>query len=200
VPEAGLFRGLFCARTRGGEPRALKGLARSNHTKKDRTIPDTCQTSPLTVRRIGGVTMAENHFSRRPPITRKPHKYQADEDLGARFLCHANSTHVLQSLWRGLTRVGCEREWEIFPSPKWVEIRILGSSWEGPSAQGIRARVCCSPGPYAPPPLRLPATPRLQPLSDRLPSRRCRTLLWRRPPRTSRCPARLWPHPWRRRR
>jgi hypothetical protein len=72
------------------------------------------------------------------------------------------ASRVLLGVWTGAitqkrtgpyqTRVGCEREWEIFPSPKWVEIRILGSSWEGPSAQGIRARVCCSPGPYAPPP------------------------------------------------
>src|ERR687897_2043013 len=60
------------------------------------------QTSPLNVRRIGGLTMAENHSSTRPPITHKPHRCQADEDLGARFICHANSTHVLQSLWRGL--------------------------------------------------------------------------------------------------
>src|SRR5215204_1625674 len=62
------------------------------------------QTSPLNVRRIGGVTMAENHSPTRPPITRKPHRCQADEDLVARFICHVNSTHVLQSLWRGLPR------------------------------------------------------------------------------------------------
>jgi hypothetical protein len=36
--------------------------------------------------------MAENHISTRPPITRKPHRCQADEDLVARFICHANST------------------------------------------------------------------------------------------------------------
>src|SRR3712207_5454722 len=46
--------------------------------------------------------MAENHISTRPSITRKPHRYQPDEDLIARFICHANSTHVLQSSWRGL--------------------------------------------------------------------------------------------------
>jgi len=45
--------------------------------------------------------MAENHISARPPITRKPHRYQAEVDLVARFVCHVNSTHVLQSLWRG---------------------------------------------------------------------------------------------------
>src|SRR5215211_2250624 len=39
-----------------------------------------------------------------PPITRKPRRYQADVDQVARFICHANSTHVLQSLWRGLRR------------------------------------------------------------------------------------------------
>src|SRR3712207_6221375 len=30
--------------------------------------------------------------------SREPHRYQADEDLVARFICHVNSTHVLQSL------------------------------------------------------------------------------------------------------
>jgi hypothetical protein len=42
--------------------------------------------------------MAEKHIYTRPPITRKPHRCQADEDLVARFISHANSTHVLQSL------------------------------------------------------------------------------------------------------
>src|SRR5215218_7465781 len=60
------------------------------------------QTSPLNVRRIGGVTMAENHISTRPTLARKPHSYKVDEGLVVRFLCHANSTHVLQTLWRGL--------------------------------------------------------------------------------------------------
>jgi hypothetical protein len=46
--------------------------------------------------------MTENHISTRPPITRKPHRCQAEVDLVARFICHAKSTHVLQSLWRGL--------------------------------------------------------------------------------------------------
>jgi hypothetical protein len=64
--------------------------------------PLDVQTSPLNVRRIGGVTMAENHSSTRPPMTRKAHRCQADVDLVARFICHANSTRVLQSLWRGL--------------------------------------------------------------------------------------------------
>src|SRR5919112_1635592 len=64
------------------------------------------QTSPLNVRRIGGVTMAENHSPTRPPITGKPHRCQADEDPVARFICHVNSTHVLHSLWRGLVRTG----------------------------------------------------------------------------------------------
>jgi hypothetical protein len=64
------------------------------------------QTSPLNVRRIGGVTMAENHVSTRPPIARKSRRYRIDESLVLRFLCHANSTHVLQTLWRGLRRRG----------------------------------------------------------------------------------------------
>jgi hypothetical protein len=46
--------------------------------------------------------MAENHSPTRPPITRKPHRCQDDEDLVARFICHVNSTPVLQSSWRGL--------------------------------------------------------------------------------------------------
>jgi hypothetical protein len=60
------------------------------------------QTSPENVRRMGGVTMAENHVSTRLPIARKPRKHRVDEDLVVRFLCHADSTHVLQTLWRGL--------------------------------------------------------------------------------------------------
>src|SRR5215213_9982809 len=60
------------------------------------------QTSPLNVQRIGGVTMAENPVSTRPTLARKPHRYKVDEGLDVRFLCHANSTHVLQTLWRGL--------------------------------------------------------------------------------------------------
>ncbi len=47
------------------------------------------------------------------------------------------ASRVLLGVWTGAitqkrtgpyqTRVGCEKEWEIFPSPKWVEIRILRS-------------------------------------------------------------------------
>src|SRR5215218_4074877 len=58
----------------------------------------------LNVQRIGGVTMAENPVSTRPPLARKPHRYKVDEGLDVRFLCHANSTHVLQTLWQGLSR------------------------------------------------------------------------------------------------
>src|SRR5215210_101987 len=46
--------------------------------------------------------MAENPVSTRPPLARKPHRYKVDEGLDVRFLCHANSAHVLQTLWRGL--------------------------------------------------------------------------------------------------
>jgi hypothetical protein len=42
--------------------------------------------------------MAENRPPTRLSIAQEPHRYQADEDLVARFICHANSTHVLQSL------------------------------------------------------------------------------------------------------
>jgi hypothetical protein len=52
--------------------------------------------------------MAGNHLSTRPTIARKPHRYQVDEGLGSRFFRHANSAHVLQTLWRGLYRgLGC---------------------------------------------------------------------------------------------
>ena len=50
--------------------------------------------------------MAENRISTRLSITRKSHRYQPDADLLARFICHANTTHVLQSLWRGLLGEG----------------------------------------------------------------------------------------------
>jgi hypothetical protein len=46
--------------------------------------------------------MAENLVSTRPLLARKPHRYQVDVGVDVRFLCHANSTHVLQTLWRGL--------------------------------------------------------------------------------------------------
>src|SRR5215204_2419568 len=62
------------------------------------SYPLSRQTSPLNVRRIGGVTMAENHVSMRPSLAGKPHRYKVDEGLVVRFLCHANSTHVLQTL------------------------------------------------------------------------------------------------------
>src|SRR3712207_8428256 len=55
-------------------------LFRSPKRRPDRRIGTvlTTQTSPLNVRRIGGVTMAENRISTRPSITRKPHRYQPD--------------------------------------------------------------------------------------------------------------------------
>jgi hypothetical protein len=46
--------------------------------------------------------MAENYVSMRLPIARKPRRHRVEESLVGRFLCHANSTHVLQTLWRGL--------------------------------------------------------------------------------------------------
>jgi hypothetical protein len=62
------------------------------------------QTSPLNVQRIGGVTMAGNDVSVRPPTAHKPRRDQVDEGLIIRFLRHVNSTHTLQTLWRGLGR------------------------------------------------------------------------------------------------
>jgi hypothetical protein len=50
--------------------------------------------------------MAEKHLSTGPPIARKPPRYRVNEGLDIRFLCHANSAHVLQTLWRGLLCVG----------------------------------------------------------------------------------------------
>src|SRR5215204_7700595 len=96
------------------------------------------QTSPLNVQRIGGVTMAENPVSTRPPLARKPHRYKVDEGLDVRFLCHANSTHVLQTLWRGLAKgLGYLRHgWlvsgKIYLSPD-PAVRVLkGYGGEGP--------------------------------------------------------------------
>ena len=60
------------------------------------------QTSPLNVRRMGGVTMAEKHVSTGPPRARKPRRYRITKGLDVRFLRHANSAHVSQALWRGL--------------------------------------------------------------------------------------------------
>src|SRR5215211_524001 len=67
-------------------------------TKKGQTIPNLA---------IKCATYRRSNDGRKscllePPIARKPRRYQADVDQVARFICHANSTHVLQSLWRGL--------------------------------------------------------------------------------------------------
>jgi len=51
------------------------------------------QTSPLNVRRKGGVTMAEKYVSMGSAIAGKPRRYQVDEGLDVRFLRHANSAH-----------------------------------------------------------------------------------------------------------
>jgi carbonic anhydrase len=51
---------------------------------------NAAQTSPLNVRRIGGVTMAENHASWSPPITRKPRRYQVYEALASDL----SATHI----------------------------------------------------------------------------------------------------------
>jgi hypothetical protein len=73
-----------------------------NAATMEPSLRTTIQTSPLNVRRTGGVTIAENRVSTRPPIARKPRRHRVDEGLVVRFLCHANFTHVLQTLWRGL--------------------------------------------------------------------------------------------------
>jgi hypothetical protein len=56
------------------------------------------QTSPLNVRRIGRVAMAENCPPTRLSIPQEPHRNRVDEGLALRFSCHAHYTHVSQSL------------------------------------------------------------------------------------------------------
>src|SRR5215218_6951727 len=68
------------------------------------------QTSPLNVRRIGGVTMAENCPSTRLSIAQEPHRNRVNEGSALRFSCHAHYTHVSQSLWRGLSNRYQKRE------------------------------------------------------------------------------------------
>jgi hypothetical protein len=63
------------------------------------------QTSPLNVRRIGGVTLAENLALESAPMTQEPHRNQDSRGSGAHYFCHAKYTHVSQTLWRGLKRV-----------------------------------------------------------------------------------------------
>ena len=57
--------------------------------------------------------MAENRAYTRPPRTPKPRRYRVDEGPIVRFFRHANSTHVSQTLWRGLTMPNCQKyeEW-----------------------------------------------------------------------------------------
>src|SRR3712207_8825336 len=57
---------------------------------------------PYTTLFRSGVTMAENRAYTRPPRTPKPRRYRVDEGPIVRFFRHANSTHVSQTLWRGL--------------------------------------------------------------------------------------------------
>ncbi len=71
---------------------------RQSRSSRYGLTPGKEQTSPLNVRRIGGVTMAENRVSTRPLIAPKPRRYKVGEGLVLQFVCHANSTHVLQTL------------------------------------------------------------------------------------------------------
>src|SRR5215217_746779 len=70
----------------------------------DPESPRSEQTSPLNVRRIGGVTMAENCPSTRLSIAQEPHRNRLNEGSALGFSCHAHYTHVSQSLWRGLPK------------------------------------------------------------------------------------------------
>src|SRR5215212_10163005 len=89
--------GFLAYRGRDSSPatwRVFAGGTNQAFLDKHRFDASGLQTSPLNVRRIGGVTMAENHISTRPTLARKPHSYKVDEGLVVRFRCHANSTHV----------------------------------------------------------------------------------------------------------
>ena len=68
----------------------------------------TVQTSPLNVRRIGGVTMAGNLALESVPMTQEPHRNRDSKSSAAHCFCHAKYTHVSQTLWRGL--VGKEQK------------------------------------------------------------------------------------------
>jgi len=64
----------------------------------------TVQTSPLNVRRIGGVTMAGNLALESVPMTQEPHRNRDSKSSAAHCFCHAKYAHVSQTLWRGLRR------------------------------------------------------------------------------------------------
>src|SRR5215218_8199577 len=84
------------------------------------------QTSPLNVRRIGGVTMAENCPSTRLSIAQEPHRNRLNEGSALGFSCHAHYTHVSQSLWRGLQEHAHQQP-EQAPSSHTLEaFRIVG--------------------------------------------------------------------------
>jgi hypothetical protein len=63
---------------------------------------DWLKTSPLNVRRIGGVTMAGKLALASAPVTQEPYKNRACEDSRAHCFCHAKYTQVSQTLWRDL--------------------------------------------------------------------------------------------------
>jgi hypothetical protein len=56
------------------------------------------QTDSRSLRRIAGVTMAENRASKRLPMACEPHKYRIGEGLPTRFFCQAQYTHVSRTL------------------------------------------------------------------------------------------------------
>src|SRR5215217_1949022 len=62
------------------------------------------QTSPLNVRRIGGVAMAGKPALASVPVTQEPYRNRDCEDSRAHSFCHAKYTHVSQTLWRGIDR------------------------------------------------------------------------------------------------
>ena len=58
----------------------------------------TVQTSPLNVRRIGGVTMAGNLALESVPMTQEPHRNRDSKSSAAHCFCHAKYAHVSQTL------------------------------------------------------------------------------------------------------
>ena len=62
------------------------------------TLILTEQTDSRSLRRIAGVTMAENRASKRLPMACEPHKYRIGEGLPTRFFCQAQYAYVSRTL------------------------------------------------------------------------------------------------------
>jgi hypothetical protein len=56
------------------------------------------QTDSRSLRRIGGVTLAENRASERLPIACEPHEYRSGEGLPTRSFCQAQYAYLSRTL------------------------------------------------------------------------------------------------------